>query len=1075
MPDSSVPIFILDGIAGIGKTTVVKTVCARAASERRLAASWFFSRDQQDRKSTRAFVGTLAFQLSKYHPALRDRVTQALKDQPDILQKTIRAQFDALVHEPLLAMLKDSVETHTITIDAIDECDLDEATEILSILLGAVPQHPQLRLLITCRPERPFRLLLQKHRGPHVFHLHEIENSVVESDIRLYINYRLSPEEVDNALPDLLPPPWRASAKEKEALVQMAGKLFIVASTAVNFILDSRRLAPAKQMRLLLDAAAGSGLVSSPMDRLYTQMLRAAVPDPVDDWFDDYQVVVGVIVVAADVLPVQSLASLLDKEPNDIVRTLSHLHSLIAPTNQTEAFRVHHKSFPDFVTDPSRCSIDSRFLIDVSASHFHLAGACLRVMVRMLKQNICDLPFSDWSKELSELLRGTTGRIPSELAYACIHWIPHFQQGLSHFNGDKDAALVDLLGLFVDEHLLSWLEVVALTGRFDTVWNSMDLLSEAISLIHPKATGIISHHLSHVTSVLKDFLRFINLHPNLPGLCPMHIYLSSLPFAPGASIMSKLYAKCLSNESIQVVSGVDPDWNPVAVLFKAGGVTTDMRLSPCGATVAIVTDALRLYNVKSGEQIREFVNKRPWPYFRGRITFSLDGCLVAVVVQTLVCIWNVASGEHIAEFEIASEMLTIPFEGKGKESWTPWLTSIAFTGDGTSITAGAVDGTLFLWQIEGGSPRQILHNMGKSGGLCCCPPNKLLLEPRPLSKGQLATCPVHSVEGLITLPSPLPFILVRRSNVQFWDLAPVKLLATVPCHTRETRGCPTSLSHDKTMLAIECTPGAISIYSTRQLCCVAVLSGHEEPITAMAFALDLEQLCSASQDMTVRIWHITTSTQLQIIPIWPTILTDAVFAKSIGRFIFRNEDRMVMISDDECIAFGPAVPRGDPLNLVQLSPDGSTVAIYSAPFTVFSSLSDVADTPPFDLDPTSSYSSRFSPTGDLVTVWNKRLGSLEVVISDLNGDGRELASTSFQISDIEAAASFVISPDVTRVAVTAWVPSSVAVYNLSSQRLEAFLEPLPFGAKTCIHFSWDSQTVYAERLGSFYGATLPSS
>jgi NACHT domain len=476
--DSSAPIFILDGIAGIGKTTVVKTFSARAAAQHRLAASWFFSRDQQDRKSTRSFVGTLAFQLASYHPILRERIVQALMDHPDILQKEVRTQFDTLIHKPLQAALRELGGTHAISIDAIDECNVEEATEVLSILLSRLPQLPQLRVLITCRPERPFRLLLQKHRGTHVFHLHDIENSVVESDIRLYINHRLSPEQIDKALPDLLPPPWRPSAKEKEALVQMSGKLFIVAATAINFILDPRRLSPAKQMRQLLSANTGSGLASSSMDRLYTQVLRAAIPDPVDDWFDDYKTVVGAIVVAADVLPVQSLAALLDKKPNDIIGTLSHLHSLIAPTNHNEAFRVHHKSFPDFVTDPARCSIDPRLFIDPSAQHLRLARGCLRIMVQMLKHNICEIPPSDCNKSIHQFSIQTRKLIAPELAYACAHYVYHLQEGLPFLSmGEDDIAHLKML---VDEHLLSWLEVLAFTGRYDSAWHQVNLLCSIV-------------------------------------------------------------------------------------------------------------------------------------------------------------------------------------------------------------------------------------------------------------------------------------------------------------------------------------------------------------------------------------------------------------------------------------------------------------------------------------------------------------------------------------------------------------------------------------------------------------------
>jgi hypothetical protein len=99
-------------------------------------------------------------------------------------------------------------------------------------------------------------------------------------------------------------------------------------------------MAPAKQMAQLLDFKTGAGLAGSSMDRLYILVLRAAVPEPAGDWFDNYQAVVRSVVVAADVLSVQSLASLLDMEPNTIVRTLSHLHSLVAPTHNNGAFHL---------------------------------------------------------------------------------------------------------------------------------------------------------------------------------------------------------------------------------------------------------------------------------------------------------------------------------------------------------------------------------------------------------------------------------------------------------------------------------------------------------------------------------------------------------------------------------------------------------------------------------------------------------------------------------------------------------------------------------------------------------------
>ncbi|KAH6887221.1 hypothetical protein BKA70DRAFT_97349 [Coprinopsis sp. MPI-PUGE-AT-0042] len=766
-----VPIFILDGIAGIGKSTIVKTVCAQVAAERCLAASWFFSRDEQDRKTTRGFVRTLAFQLASYHPVLRERISQVLKAQPDILQKAIRMQFEALIHEPLRNVFGNQSETHTISIDAIDECNLREAVELLSILLHSIPQHPGLRLLVTCRPERPFRLLLQKHRGPRIFHLHEIENSVVEADIRLYINHCLSAAQIDEALPDLLPPPWRASAEEKEALIQMAGKLFIVASTAVNFVLDPLCLAPAKQMAQLLDVKAGARLAGSSMDRLYMQVLRAAVPEPVGGWFEDYQAVVGSIVVAADVLSVQSLASLLDMEPNGIIRTLSHLHSLIAPTRDSDAFHVHHKSFPDFVMDQSRCAVDPRFFIEASERHMHLAQNCLRIMTKLLKQNICGLPCSDWDVEASKLPSGTKERIPPELAYACAYWIFHIQEGLPHLIGHDN--VVSQLTSFVDQHLLSWLEVLAWTNRFDTAWRDASLLSENIAQLLRNTGGeTINPSLSHVVDVLRDLLRFISLHPDIPRHFPMHIYLSALPFAPNKSKIQHLYSELAPNgmQSVNVVSGLEQHWNPISVTFEESLYIKDMDLSPCGKMVAShLGHYVRLYNAKSGQLLQSLGSRQKDSADFNRIAFSPDSQFLAASNRGGIQVWDVVSGELVGNcpfplltplFDNSSSKVLMHSENESYSIWNPntlQATSLTFHPDGSSIAAGTVDGRTLLWHI--GEPKAVLLPADRSlNHPCKCLPEETHVN-----------CRVHRITILVSLPDSPILVGVTQNAVHFWD------------------------------------------------------------------------------------------------------------------------------------------------------------------------------------------------------------------------------------------------------------------------------------------------------------------
>jgi hypothetical protein len=64
------------------------------------------------------------------------------------------------------------------------------------------------------------------------------------------------------------------------------------------------------------------------------QILRAARPDPVDDWVEWFQIVVGTIILLQDPLPCVGLAGLLGIDATEVVRTLSNLHSLLAPNGQ---------------------------------------------------------------------------------------------------------------------------------------------------------------------------------------------------------------------------------------------------------------------------------------------------------------------------------------------------------------------------------------------------------------------------------------------------------------------------------------------------------------------------------------------------------------------------------------------------------------------------------------------------------------------------------------------------------------------------------------------------------------------
>ncbi|KAF9459973.1 hypothetical protein BDZ94DRAFT_1198701, partial [Collybia nuda] len=183
-------IYILYGIAGIGKSTVAQTVAMHAAGRNLLLGSFFFSRAMDDCKSGDHFFATLAFQSACYHADLAAQITQALEDVPDILHKTLDLQCKKLIVEPI-QRANIAQNPLILVIDALDECLASDASIILEILAKYVQHMSNVKIFITTRPESYIQQIQDLQTPLQAFYLHEIETSIAKGDIELFLKYAL--------------------------------------------------------------------------------------------------------------------------------------------------------------------------------------------------------------------------------------------------------------------------------------------------------------------------------------------------------------------------------------------------------------------------------------------------------------------------------------------------------------------------------------------------------------------------------------------------------------------------------------------------------------------------------------------------------------------------------------------------------------------------------------------------------------------------------------------------------------------------------------------------------------------
>ncbi|KLO12413.1 hypothetical protein SCHPADRAFT_853922, partial [Schizopora paradoxa] len=145
-------IFWIDGLAGIGKSTIAMTIAKWANENGILGGSFFFVRDAIQLSDPGLLFPSLAAQLARFDPEYKVALYDVLFDDPDTATANLQKQFDELIRKPLAACcIKRPI---LLVLDALDECAPADSMLRLLLQCDTLNQRgPELRILITSRPE----------------------------------------------------------------------------------------------------------------------------------------------------------------------------------------------------------------------------------------------------------------------------------------------------------------------------------------------------------------------------------------------------------------------------------------------------------------------------------------------------------------------------------------------------------------------------------------------------------------------------------------------------------------------------------------------------------------------------------------------------------------------------------------------------------------------------------------------------------------------------------------------------------------------------------------------------------
>ncbi|KAK7041824.1 hypothetical protein VNI00_009113 [Paramarasmius palmivorus] len=259
-------VFWLYGTAGIGKSAIAQHIAEKYAGTK-LAAAFFFSRNDSTRDKIGPFVASLAYQLCNTtgDSPLRMKIIDTIRNDPNVFQTSCENQARKLIIETCGRVISESdasqrlekEQPNLIVVDGLDECAERQSQE---------------------RPSRasyPDRLSRRDFsRCLEVFDINTLDT--INWDIRLYL--------VDQFVA-LREKHWRVLGHEDSSwpgdrvidqLVDRADGQFIFAVTVVKY-LDTDDELPQDRldtiMRIYTDA--GSESPYSALDALYHQILSS--------------------------------------------------------------------------------------------------------------------------------------------------------------------------------------------------------------------------------------------------------------------------------------------------------------------------------------------------------------------------------------------------------------------------------------------------------------------------------------------------------------------------------------------------------------------------------------------------------------------------------------------------------------------------------------------------------------------------------------------------------------------------------------------------------------------------------
>jgi len=251
------------------------------------------------------------------------------------------------------------------------------------------------------------------------------------------------------------------------------------------------------------------------------------------------------------------------------------------------------------------------------------------------------------------------------------------------------------------------------------------------------------------------------------------------------------------------------------------------------------------------------------------ITFSKDGRLMASTTNSLIKIWDVATGKELRSIRDLYTPIPEP-------------ATVAFSPNG-SLIARATDNSVLLWDVNTGEVRQSLTEdigVGFNNAVCFSPDGVYLatsgldqpIRTWDLSKGTLRSTFKSGGSSSLAFSNNGKLIVSGDvdGRVRLWDFATSKLVRANVGHKFTVNSV--SFSPDNAKLASGSGDGKIGVWDIRTGRLVRMMGGttgyltqgggSSNQVSSVTFSPDGSQIASGNDDGIVNLWSVSAGSKV---------------------------------------------------------------------------------------------------------------------------------------------------------------------------------------------------------------------